>query len=182
MSAPPLWMLSAPIGAGKTTLCRALAAQARAAGWDVAGLVSPAVFEGESKSGILVENLRTGETRLMACAVPHPGFDLQLVNWYFDRSILEWGNRVLATSLPCDLLIVDELGPLELLRSEGWSAALAALRQREYRLGLVVIRPALQEIARALFPIRGVIIPDRSCPPQDTAALWWEEMNREGAF
>jgi nucleoside-triphosphatase THEP1 len=175
-------MVSGPIGGGKTTLCRALAAQARAEGWDVAGLLSPALFEGERKSGIAVENLRTGETRLLARSVPHPSFDLQFGNWCFDRLSLVWGNRVLEASLPCDLLIVDELGPLELLRGEGWSAALAALRQGGYRLGLVVIRPALQATARGLFPVRGVIIPDLSRPADETAALWWEKMKREGAF
>jgi len=152
-------MVCAPSGAGKTTLCRAIAAQARAAGWDVAGLLSPAAFEGRSKIGILAEDLRTGETRPLARVTPHPDFDLQIGNWYFNRASLAWGNRVFEASLPCDLLIVDELGPLELLRGEGWLAAITALRQGSYRLGLVVIRPELQATAYLLLPIRGVITP-----------------------
>lgn len=176
----PIWVLSGPIGSGKTTLCGALVAQARDRGWDVAGLLSPAVFEGESKSGILAEDLRTGETRLLARAAPHPPFDLQLGNWYFDRSSLAWGNRVFEASLPCDLLVVDEIGPLELVQGAGWSAALTALRRGAYRLALVVVRPALLDRIRSLCPIRGIITPDRTRPPQEMAALWWERIAQEG--
>lgn len=157
MSPSVLWMVSAPIDAGKTTLCRSLADQARAEGMAVAGLLSPALFEGGRKAGILAEDLRSGETRLLARATPHPGFDLSFGTWHFDPQVLDWGNRVLASSLPCDLLIVDELGPLELLRGQGWTSALAVLRQREYSLGLVVVRPSLQDTACVLLPVQRII-------------------------
>lgn len=141
----PLYLLTAPRGAGKTTFCRALADQSRAAGWDVAGLLSPAVFEGGIKTSIDAQNLRTGETRPMARLSTHnlqPGtFTLQLGQWLFDPSVLDWGNRILETCLPCDLLIVDEIGPLELNRSEGWVSAIEILHQPRYRLGVVVVRP-----------------------------------------
>jgi nucleoside-triphosphatase THEP1 len=141
-----LYLLTAPRGAGKTTFCRVLADQARAAGWDVAGLLSPPIFENGVKTGILAENLRTGETRHLAqlaasSHLPLSAFHLPLGVWLFDPSILVWGNQALEICLPCDLFIVDELGPLELIRGEGWSNALAALRQSTYRVGVVVIRP-----------------------------------------
>jgi nucleoside-triphosphatase THEP1 len=40
-------------------------------------------------------------------------------------------------------LIVDEIGPLELLRGEGWIEAMSVLRANDYRLAVVVVRPAL---------------------------------------
>lgn len=126
-------MVSGPRATGKSAFCRFLAGYARAAGWDVAGLLSPAIVEDGLKTGILAENLRTSETRPLASAAPRPPFDLRLGNWYFDRLTLDWGNRVLETCLPCDLFLVDELGPLELLRGAGWTSGLVALRQPHYR-------------------------------------------------
>ena len=59
--------------------------------------------------------------------------------------------------LPCDLFIVDELGPLELIRAEGWVNALETLRQPTYRVGVVVIRPELVEAACQALPVRNIL-------------------------
>lgn len=152
-----LYLLTAPSGAGKTTFCAALADQARAAGWDVAGILCPPVFENGVKTAILAQDLRTRETRPLAISayLPLPtfhSFHLPLGQWLFDSSVIDWGNEIFASSLPCDLFIVDELGPLELLRGEGWSSALAALRQKTYKIAVAVVRPTLLETAQKAFP------------------------------
>lgn len=67
------------------------------------------------------------------------------------------GQSVLEISLPCDLLIVDELGPLELTHQMGWRAALEILPRAGYRLALVVIRPELHATARRVFDRMGCI-------------------------
>lgn len=137
---PQRWIVTGRRGAGKTTFCRKLAERARALGWDVAGLLSPAVL-GAGKTGIVALDLRHGESRLLASAEPRAGYALRLGMWWFDPDTLAWGNQVLAAALPCDLLIVDEIGPLELELGQGWSAALEVLAGVSYRLALVVVRP-----------------------------------------
>ena len=190
-----LYLLTAPSGAGKTSFCHALAAEANAAGWDVAGILSPPIVENGIKTGIRVQNLRTQETQLLAVAspssLPTPHFPLStshfppptshfppptshfphptshfphptshslppphisLGYWRFDPSALAWGNDLLASCLPADLFIVDELGPLELLRGAGWQNALQALRQRTYKIGIAVVRPSLLDVAQDIYP------------------------------
>lgn len=177
MISPNLWMLTGPRGAGKTMFCRSLSEQAHAAGWDVAGLLSPAIFNKDIKTGILAEDLRTGETRPLASSVSRASFDLRLGNWYLDSTTIEWGNRILETSLPCDLFLVDELGPLEFLRGEGWNSALQALRQPGYRLGIVTIRPELLETARKSLPVTGIIPFEPSSDVAADALHWWEKLS-----
>ena len=63
----------------------------------------------------------------------------------------------------CDLLVVDELGPLELVRGEGWQAALEALAQGGYCLALVVVRPELLDVLPAAWHIQRVV--DLDCQP-----------------
>lgn len=176
MSAPPLWVISGEIGAGKTMLCRALADLARAAGWDVAGLLSPGLFEAGQKTAIQVEELRSGERRLLASSAPRPGFALTFGRWHFDRTVLDWGNQVLAQSVPCDLLMVDELGPLELLRGEGFTAAQAALAWRRYRLGIAVVRPALMDTFSALLLPQQIVVLDSAGVIAGQAASLWGAM------
>jgi len=47
------------------------------------------------------------------------------------------------------VFLVDELGPLELVRGEGWAGIIPMLRQRAFGVALVVVRPELLDQARA---------------------------------
>lgn len=104
------------------------------------------------KIGILAEDLRSGEQRTLAYAAPHPQADLRLGKWYFDQQVLGWGNRVLENSSPCDLLIVDELGPLEFDAGDGLQTAFDIITAGNFRAGCVVIRLSLLAQARTRWP------------------------------
>ena len=176
MNASRIWLLTGARGAGKTTFCRSLTAHAHLQGWDVAGLLSPAIYEGGIKTGILTEDVRTGETHPLATSTPSPTFDMPLGNWYFDRSILTWGNQVITSSPPCDLLILDELGPLEFIQQAGWQAAFNILHLEGYRMALVVIRPELQDYVHQLFNISETIEIDRIQPINYWVRLYWPKI------
>jgi len=127
VTTPPLWVLTDERGAGKTVHCGALAEQASIAGWDVAGLLSPGIFKDGVKTGILTQDLRTGESHPLAMLsrlnVKRSTFNLELGQWLFDPTVVDWGNQILQSRLPCDLFIIDELGPLEFFcgRQESFS-------------------------------------------------------------
>jgi nucleoside-triphosphatase THEP1 len=127
----------------------------RAAGRNVAGVLSPAVFEGGIKVGIDALNLRGGECRRLA-VLRNPeqaAGDMPATRqWLFSPTALAWGDDVLACATPCGLLVVDELGPLEFERGEGWLSGLVALDGRAYDLALAVIRPELLETALQRWP------------------------------
>jgi len=128
-------MLTGQRGVGKTTFCHALTSHALLEGWQVSGIITPVIFAGNEKVGILAESLETGEARPLASLDRTALFDLPVGKWYFDRSVIAWGNQVIRDSIPCDLLIIDEFGPMELIRHKGW-----------------------WEIARQTFNIAGTII------------------------
>jgi nucleoside-triphosphatase THEP1 len=148
---PPVWVITGPRGAGKTTSCQNLVSEARKMDWDVAGILSPAVFVDGVKAAIDALDLRRGEQHTLARLAP-PGqtTSIRTETWLFDEDTLEWGNRVFQLATPCDLLVVDELGPLELERHQGWTAALEAVRSRAYHLCLLVLRPELVHHAQQI--------------------------------
>ncbi|MBS1251582.1 MAG: hypothetical protein MAG451_00615 [Anaerolineales bacterium] len=89
-----------------------------------------------------MEDVATGRRRPLAQRVGDtdgPATD----TWHFHTAGLAWGADVLRHVVPCDLLVIDELGPLELERNEGWTAGLDVLRDGDYRLAVVAVRPAL---------------------------------------
>jgi len=176
MKATQVWMLTGERGAGKTSLCRALAVQAHQQGWDAAGVISPAVFENGGKTGILVEDVRRGESHPLAALEATGRFALPVGKWFFDRTVLDWGDKVIASSPPCDLLIVDELGPLELLQGGGWQSAPKVLRAGGYLLSLVVICPELQALAREMLNISATPTVDQSKSLEQWVHLYWPEI------
>lgn len=148
-----LWIVTGEIGAGKTRWCQQFLELARQAGWNAAGIVSPGVFENGQKVAIEAVDVRSGERRRLATR--RQTEDSALIHtreWQFETETMEWGNTVFQQALPCDLLIVDEIGPLELLQGKGWVAALEAIASRAYRLAVVVVRPSLLPIAEKWQP------------------------------
>jgi len=62
------------------------------------------------------------------------------------------GNQAIAAAPPCDLLVVDELGPLEFEQNIGWRATFEILEGQKYKLAIVVIRPeCIQAFAKMGF-------------------------------
>jgi len=147
---PTIVVLSGESGCGKTTLCARVVALAQARGLVVAGVLTPPRLADGCKVGLDVEDIRTGQCRPLAEAGAEPGRSIAgstdgpaTESWHFHADGLVWGTLVLRHATPCDLLVVDELGPLELIRDQGWTVGLDLLRAGRYRLALVVVRPEL---------------------------------------
>ncbi|GEM_PF-204024 len=141
---PAIFLLTGPRGVGKTTVCLRAVALAQQAGFSCAGLLT--LREDEDQR--VVVSVRTGLRRPLTTTDPA---GVRVGRFLFDPAALAWGAEILAQSTPCDLLVVDELGPLE-LRGEGWAVGLETLRRGAFRLGLVVVRPELVEEMLARFP------------------------------
>ena len=100
-----------------------------------------------------VVNLRTGERRRLADYV---GIDegepigrgvAGRFSWTFVGESVRWGRHELDRCLTgsTDLLVIDQLGPLELLAGSGWVNAVRVLHEGRYGLALVVVNPLVVE-------------------------------------
>jgi len=140
-------VVTGPIGIGKTTVCRRVIRSAQASGYTVRGILTPALYdERGEKIGIAICDVATGAARVLARVTE----DVQrrTVGMYaFDQGALEWGRRILenAPREGCDLLAVDEVGPLELHRGGGFAVALDLVRENAVPRSLVIVREALLE-------------------------------------
>ena len=152
-----IWIVTGEIGTGKSTFCKLAVEQARQTGLHTAGLLSPAVFEDGTKVGIRVVDAARGVSRRLAWLRSAEARTLETKRWSFDPEAVEWGNQVLVEAAPTDLLIIDELGPLEFDRGKGWVEGFRVLDEGNYRAALVVVRPSLVEQARSRWPDAEVI-------------------------
>ena len=161
-----LFLITGDSGVGKTTCCQQWGESARAEGRRVGGLLSLPVMTGPQKTAIDLVNLATGERRPLAklserlgartayplrAACPRSS-SVTTGKWLFDTAVLAWGNAVLGRVTAVDLLIIDELGPLEFEQGQGLQAAFELIAAGNYRMAGVVIRPSLLQQAQQCWP------------------------------
>ncbi len=139
-----LFVVTGNRGAGKTTFCQRVAQAAHESGWRTSGLLSLAIFEGEKRTGLDALDLLSRQKRRLAERISpgagNPAKGPVTLTWQFDQLTLAWGNRVLRASVPTDLLVIDELGPLEWEGTAGWQTGLDVAGGHQYSVALVVVR------------------------------------------
>ncbi|MCK4741330.1 MAG: hypothetical protein KAS80_03510, partial [Anaerolineales bacterium] len=68
-----------------------------------------------------------------------------------------WCNAVFQSSVPCDFLVIDEIGPLEFNQGQGFLEALTALDSGEFIFAIAIIRPGLLAAALQRWPTAKII-------------------------
>ena len=115
------------------------------------------MFEDGFKIAIDVQDVLTGERRRLAELREQIETDLETKRWSFHSEVVSWGNNVLSKALPTEILIIDELGPLEFNRAQGWVKAIDAIDSGEFQTALLVIRPSLVQQASRRWKITRII-------------------------
>ncbi len=153
-----LFILTGDIRSGKTTWLEAGVRELEAAGVPVRGVLAPGVWRDGKKVGI--ENVLLPSHERVLLATPAEEGCSTGLGWDFDANALARVNAHLtelaATSgdMRPGLLVIDEIGPLELRRGEGLTAALELLDAGPtpaWPHALVVVRATLAEDARTRF-------------------------------
>jgi len=130
---------------GKTAICKQVAELARGLGYDPAGVLTPVILDEDGfpvvRHALMVSD---GQQRLLART--NGDLDGSRTGRYsFDAGVLSWVVERLrrAISQGCDLLIVDEIGPLELEQGRGLAPLLSDLSAGRPPPLLLVVRPEL---------------------------------------
>ena len=130
---------------GKTTVCKRVAELARELGYYPTGVLAPALAGKDvlpvAYHAVMVSD---GEQRLLA----HSNGELlgpRTGRYSFDADVLSWvlGRLQAAIRQSCDLLIVDEIGRLELEQGKGLAPVLSDLSAEGLPPLLLVVRPEL---------------------------------------
>lgn len=177
MNKPQIIVITGDLGSGKTSFCLDLIRLAKEFGIKITGLVSPGVFEAGSKIAIDAQDVLTGERYRLAELREQVEIDFNTKRWSFYSEAISWGNNVLQKALPTKLLIIDELGPLEFNRAQGWVKAIDAIDSGEFQAALLVIRPSLVQQASRRWEITRIIDLSGTDPLSPSFPELWESLN-----
>lgn len=182
-------LLTGEFGSGKTSWLLQMVDHAFAKDIPLAGVISPALFEDGHKTGIDCLLLPSRECMHLATRRdlvkppqkedpvplernttsmdPHPA-NGGLSRWVFTPETITRINRYCESLYsrafsPArePLLIVDEVGPLELLQNSGFREAMRLLDENIYHHAVIVVRPSLIESARERWGTLRVFTPER---------------------
>lgn len=177
-----LFVLTGKPGSGKTTRCRELARVACEAGLLVRGVVAVDQQGDSGGSERWLEDLATGERRLLGHKAAPDAVPSGTSRWRLSDVTLDWCTAILKEACPADLLVVDEVGPVELLQQRGALAGVRRALAGPYGMAVVVVRPWLVRRFLEVFPhppaeVVGVLDGDTlreavvSLPPTAVAAI-----------
>jgi len=137
-------VITGEVGSGKTTWCRKYTAKLTSSGFSVGGVLCPAAYDENGRTGYDILDLRTG------MQVPLGTRDLTQVrlgervgNYILFTSGLDFARQAIAESLQAgsEVIFLDEIGPLEL--SGGGLAEMAKRAHKEAPNTISVVRKSI---------------------------------------
>lgn len=122
-------------GIGKSTLIKSLVQQLRRLGCSVGGVLTPEVRENGIRRGFQLVDAASGASVVLAYVAGQG--DLRVGKYYVNRSAGLFGASVLRRSLEnSDVIVIDEVGPMELRLGELRDAIVSLLTSRAKPMAL----------------------------------------------
>lgn len=140
---PDVVIITGELHQGKTTFARFIVNKLIEKEFKPGGFLSVGINEEQRRSGFILHNINTAdETEL--CSDRKDENRLNYGRYYFDRDAIAEGEKILNKDnlTGKDLIVIDEIGPLE-LRGHGWSSAIDSACQTMTLPHLWVIRRSI---------------------------------------
>lgn len=140
-------ILSGQIGIGKTTICKKVIEQARADGHACGGVVSRKGRDEVGRAVIRVEDLSAGGGKAILAREGEPFKDgTSAGRFHYSPDGIAYAGKAILSGAEADLLVIDEVGRLE-LEGGGLAPAMAEAGLNKLDRVLIVIREFLVDEA-----------------------------------
>lgn len=126
---------------GKTRYLREFSEARKAEGRSVAGILAPAEIREGLKQEYYVLDLLTEEKELLVSRKALKNC-LQFGDFYFSRKGFDFGSRCIQAGLGSDFLLIDEIGPVELM-GKGFSGDLYRVLEAYTGSLYISVRPSI---------------------------------------
>jgi nucleoside-triphosphatase THEP1 len=142
-------IVTGPIGIGKTTVCAKVIDITRKQGYSCGGIIT---YKNQ-KNDIIIEDIQTGETRTLA-SINNVYKGPRTTKYSFNTEGIDFGVQAINRGITSDLLLVDELGQLE-LRGQGFAHIIEQIAVGKVKNCIMIIR---KELLPSFLPQLGTTI------------------------
>ena len=145
---PPIIIISGNIQEGKTTFVEKVINRLARKEIKSAGFLAKVIYDGGNRTGYQLKDLSSDQSELL-CTIEEQADWEHYGKFYFNPDAQKVGNTIL-NNIPQEakLIVIDEIGPLE-LGGDGWASAIEQLVNQSSRPMIWVVREHLVEkIAR----------------------------------
>jgi nucleoside-triphosphatase THEP1 len=130
-------IITGAVGIGKTTVCRRVVEILRGSGYSCGGILTHKA----AHESLIAFDIQTGERAVLASA--DDTFNGPRTPRYsFNPEAIKFGMRAISKAIDSDVLIIDELGRLE-LDGEGFAKSLELIKTGRGKNSILVIRKQL---------------------------------------
>ncbi|MBM3897206.1 MAG: NTPase [Thaumarchaeota archaeon] len=142
------WLVTGDPGSGKTTLISRVVLAVRSEGFTVGGIITKEIREKGERTGFRIVDIASRKSGMLASTnQPYgPRVGKYKVNL---KDLAEIGSRALESAIEYDLVVCDEMGPMELFSPEFRRAVQKVTASSKPVLGSIhkrLVDPLIEEI------------------------------------
>jgi nucleoside-triphosphatase THEP1 len=130
-------IITGAIGVGKTTICEKVVEIIRSSGYSCGGILTHKA----AHESLIASDIQTGESAILA-GTDNKFDGPRTLRYSFNPEAIKFGIRAVNKAIDSDVLIIDELGHLE-LGGEGFAPSLELVKTGRVRNSVLVIRKEL---------------------------------------
>lgn len=142
-------VLTGSVHSGKTSLLKKIVLKLEASGMDIDGFLSLAVLQNREFTGYDLFSIREKTTLPFLRKTGQKEW-MRVGPYFFLPEGLTEANRIILNPGAKDVLIVDEIGPLELAGQGLWPAFSRAIQDSRFSIVCVVRKTILSDFLKAL--------------------------------
>jgi nucleoside-triphosphatase THEP1 len=170
-----IFIITGKRGTGKTTTVKKIIRKLRDRGYKAGGIIQPEYLVDCKRDGYYVENAASGD-RMPLCIRNKSSVHRSSVQFSFYDEAIAFGTSALSAAHlnGTDIVVIDEIGPIE-LDGKGWADAVTSLRTQRNDPMIWVIRDKLISDVIRKWNIEDYVVFDINYTDADTIAKQIEE-------
>jgi nucleoside-triphosphatase THEP1 len=156
----PVFIITGNVGRGKTTFARQLAGKLISRGISIAGFYSEGIQEDGQRVGFDLIDITTGQRMVISRKIPSDGW-IRYGHYHFNPAVFRKEGEMLFSRAQegADLLVIDEIGPLE-MNDSGWSFVIEQICVTSDLPMIWVVRKSMVERAASKWNVGDIFVFD----------------------